>query len=275
MRKLAWFSAGLLLVAACDPISPTLTPTHALSGPTLAPSPVVRPQLPTNEPFEFFGPGSSNPTAAAVPAGGDLPPLAVGTPNAQSQAVQVTTQDGVILPADLYESGTARVPGILMIAPDRAGWLDLPPRLRAAGFTVLSVNLRDSTNIGEFEALIQEVSNIGTVDPARIAVVGAEGGADLALLGCAADLLCDAAALISPTQPTLVGVLAQYNPRPLFIAAARQDASFAVLQALQANTQGPLAYSPLEGAGSGTALLQAHPDLSGAILQWLQGQFAG
>jgi len=273
MPASVWLIAGLFLMAACDPITLTPIPTRALSGPTLAPSPVVRPQLPTNEPFEFNGPGNSNPTAAAVPAGGDLPPLAVGTSVAERQGVQVTTLDGVVLAADLYQSGFDRLPGILMIAPDRSGWQDLPARIEAAGYTVLAVDLRDSSNTGDFEAMIQELSNVGSVDPARIFVIGAEGGADLALLGCAADLLCDAAALISPTQQdALVNAMATYNPRPLFIAAARDDlTAFAVLQALQVNAQGPLVFSPLDSGGRGTALLQTHPDLGDAIIQWLKG----
>jgi dienelactone hydrolase len=269
----------VLLLAACDSFqpAPTITPTRALTGPTLEASPVVRGELPTDVPAGQFV-GVNDPTAAAQPARGDLPPLVIGTSEAGSikQTIQITVGEGRTLTGDLYALGDQRVPGLLMLAPDSSQWLDLPLRLQAAGFTVLVMNVDAATTGEDFSAMLRSLSEAGTVDPSSIGVIGAEGGADLALTGCAADLLCDVVALVSPTQqePLLIA-MQRYNPRAIFLAAGDQDAvSLAAVQAIQEYAQGEAALETGTGAGRGALLVQANQAVGDQLIDWLRGQFA-
>lgn len=272
----------LILIAACDNVAPTPTPTRALSAPTLEASPVLRPLAQEHEPTQFLSAGQNDPTAAALPRDSELPPLPVGTlvPGESRQPINVTAPDGSILTGDLYPTAPdARVPGILMLAPDRSAWLDLPLRLQAEGYTVLSMNAREVGNstaaTGDFSAMIEALSEVSSVDPGRIAVIGAESGADEALAGCAAQLLCDILVLFSPLDSALASdAILRYNPRPLFITAAQDDANFIVADRLRGSAQGTIGFEPIEGQGRGASLLQAQPALADSVIAWLQEQFA-
>jgi hypothetical protein len=266
------------LLAACDSLepAPTVTPTRALTGPTLEASLVVRGEMPTDVPAGQFI-GVNDPTAAAQPARGELPPLVVGTSEAgtSKQTIQITVGEGRTLNGDLYAMGDQRVPGLLMLAPDSSQWLDLPLRLQAAGFTVLVMNVDAATTGEDFSAMLRSLSEAGTVDPGSIGVIGAEAGADLALTGCAADLLCDVVALVSPTQqePLLIA-MQRYNPRAIFLAAGDQDAvSLAAAQAIQEYAQGEAALETGTGGGRGALLVQANPAIGDQLIDWLRGQF--
>lgn len=271
------FTLVLLLLAACDNATPlpTITPTRALTGPTLQASPVVRGELPTESPLQEIG--VNDPTAAAMPSGGELPPLVVGTssPGELKQPIQITTGEGRMLNGDLYAAGVDRVPGLLMLAPDSSQWLDLPLRLQAAGFTVLTMNVDSGTTLADFAAMLRSLSDAGTVDPGQIGVVGAEMGADIALTGCATELLCDVVALVSPTQhdPLLVA-MQRYNPRSIFLAAGQDDTtSYAAVQAIADYAQGEAALETGSGAGRGALLIQANPTIGDRLIEWLRGQF--
>lgn len=277
MRR--WISLAALLLAACDNLSPSIQPTRTLSAPTLAASPVVRPYAQEQEPTALVNAGVNDPTAAALPRDSDLPPLLEGTmiPGESRQPISVTAPDGAILAGDLYAAPTvARPPGVLMLAPDRAAWLDLPLRLQAQGFTVLAVNNRGGGNsnlaTGDFGALLNALSQV--VDPGRLAVVGAESGADEALAGCAAEQLCDALAVFSPLDATLISsAILRYNPRPLFIAAGTGDGAFGVAQTLNSMARGALRFEAIESAARGAGLILAQPALGDALIAWLETQF--
>ncbi len=259
---------SLFVLAACDSPLPMPTPTRALSAPTLAPSPEVLPILPAFDPAQRGGLGQSDPTAAALPAGAELPPLPVGTRalGAAFQAVQVTIASG-ILEGDLYTpSSDLRVPGVLLLAADRAAWLDFPLRLRDAGFTVLSIAY-NTDDPSAFASLIQTLIRVGTVDPTRIAVAAADSAAALALNGCGADALCDAAALLHPQGVTPDAVL-RFNPRPLLIAAPAGDSAAA--EALRPAVAGDAFFLYVPGSfAGGQALALGAPGAQ--MIEWLLG----
>ncbi|MBK8030297.1 MAG: hypothetical protein IPK17_12505 [Chloroflexi bacterium] len=277
LRKLMLIAA--LLLAACDNLTPTLEPTRTLSAPTLASSPVVRPFAPEREPTALLNAGVNDPTAAALPRDSELPPLPEGTiaPGESRQPITVTAPDGTVLEGDLYSAAVLeRPPGILMLAPERSAWLDLPLRLQAQGFTVLAINSRGAgqSNLatGDFAAMLNALSQL--VDPGRLAVIGADSGADEGLAGCATDDLCDALAVLSPLDQTLTSsAILRYNPRPLFIAAGTGDAAFSVAQNLNAAARGTVQFQQIESAARGAALLQAQPALGDALIDWVQAQF--
>ncbi len=274
-RVLLALPCVLFVLLACDFFAPapTLTPTYGLSAPTLPPTAIVRGEVPTQPARNL---GQNDPTAAAVQSGGELPPLAVGTAaNGQvKQDVQVTSAEGRLIQGGLYSSGTKRVPGLLMIAPDSGAWLDLPLRLNAAGFTVLTVNLSDVNGIADFNVLLESLINLPTTDPGRLAVIGAEGGADLALSGCAAAPLCDAVALVSPVDSQAdrlaVGGL---SPRPLLVAVGSNDpVSAALASELVSSTSGPQQLEQRPDTARGTQLIENNPNIGDALIRWLQLQ---
>ena len=269
----------LTALPACDNLTAAPTPTRTISAPTLEASPVVRPYAQEHEPTAFINAGINDPTAAALPRDSELPPLFEGTalPGESRQAISLTSPDGTVLEGDLYTALVLeRPPGVLMLAPDRTAWLDLPLRLQAQGFTVLAMESRGGGNsnlaTGDFGAMLGALSEV--VDPGRLAVIGAEDGADEALGGCAAELLCDALVLFSPLEATSASsAILRYNPRPLFIAAGTGDPAFGVAQSLNTAARGTIQFEQVESSGRGAALLQAQPALADAIIAWLRAQF--
>jgi hypothetical protein len=266
----------LALAAGCAVDVPTLTPTRApLSGPTIAVTSNPFSGPPTEPPpnSEAAGPGQNNPTAAALPNQAALPPLAVGAAAGVEQTVELAAPDGTLLTGALLAHSEARLPGVLLLGPDRLGWGDFPNQLYAAGFTVLVMQPRADSALADFPAMLDALTS-GIADPARIAVIGAGAGADITLRGCAAAPACAAAALLSPLDPGLPDILFQYNPRPLFLTASAEDQeSFAVASELDASATGDKLLQPLERAGQGTAILQNRPDVADLLIAWLQRQF--
>ncbi len=280
----------LLFAAACGdaPIPPlTATPTRALSGPTLEPSPTTDVHPPTQDILEdniLGGPGQNIPEAADIAANSALPPVIQGTPGAfsGSQRVQLTMPDGAALMGDIYQAATTdngngtpqpplRMPGVLLLGASIAEWGDFPARVRDAGYTVLVMELRDSSGVADFTTMLRGLSGANTVNPGLMAVIGAGQGADLALIGCAVDLLCDTAVLLSPvSRDTLLNVMPNYNPRPLLIAASTQDVNGVQTgEALRVAATGEAVFQPIAAAGSGAALIFNAPDLTGVIGTWL------
>jgi hypothetical protein len=187
------------------------------------------------------------------------------------QHIQITTADGILLDGDFYHSGDTRMPGVLMLAADRTAWGDFPGKIHDAGFTVLAVNIRQDAPESDMTVMLQSLTT-GEADPARLAVIGADSGADEALIGCSGELLCDALILLSPTNnQALLKAMPAFNPRPLFLAASQDDAaSFGMVQSLQAGATGDVFLQPFTSAGHGTELLVNRPDLGDLIIQWLQ-----
>ncbi len=272
MRR--WLAlAGLALLAGCAQAAPTLTPTRALSGPTLAPSPTFMPRFAAEAPLGLGEAGQNNPTAAALAPGGAMPPLSADAAVAGDvrRGVKITAADGALLEGDLYQTGTVRLPGVLLLAESRAMWGEWPAALHSAGFTVLVMDMRPAFSASDVTVMLQALAS-GEADPARLGVIGAGAGAAAALRGCAVELLCDAAGLLSPSgDPALTDALARYNPRPLFLAASQDDPeAFAMIEALRAAATGQVQFQPFASAGVGAAMLQLRPDLGDLLIAWLK-----
>jgi hypothetical protein len=263
-------------LAACDDVGqPTATPLPpTFTGPTVAPSPTVNVVQMTNVPFDEVFVGQNDPTAAALPRDAALPPLGVG-PAGDAQQVAITAEDGAQLAGVLYQSGAVRLPGVLLLAESPQAWGDFPKQLHDAGFTVLVMGVRPEAALADFRVMMQSLSS-GEADPARLGVVGAGVGANVALLGCSGEPLCDTAALLSPSNGTsLVNAMLAFNPRPLFLTASQDDAdSFAAAKSLQSAARGEVLMQPFDTAGHGVALLINRPDLSNLIIQWLKRQLS-
>jgi hypothetical protein len=286
-RRLACVSAvGLLLVtAACsilDPPLPTATLPPFLSGPTIAatwtvfPSLLERDPLDTRDEAAFLG--GYDLTAAALPPDYALPP-ADGDflPNQVGRQITLVAVDGTLLNGAYYQpvdqpADAPRRPGLLLLARDGNGWGDWPVQLYDAGFTVLVMNVRGDAPASDFTVMMQSLSS-GEADASRLAVIGGGVGADVALLGCAVEALCDALVLLSPsnTEP-IVAAMSVYSPRPLFLSAAENDGNaFPAVQVLRGVTRGPVVVQTYAGGGAGAELIVNQAALGGLITDWLRG----
>jgi hypothetical protein len=272
----------VLLITGCGafPQAEGATPTRNLSAPTLAPTATtfIRNSDELYGDTQFGDDGQNNLTAAALPNSGALPPLQSGTREpGGSESVQLILNNGQSLLGDMYEqiNPERRVPGILIIGRDRLSWGLLPAELFAAGFTVLVVELPPETRVEDLDVVLTSFSENGTVDPGRIAVIGAEETADMTLPGCAAYPICDAAVLLTPQQQEpLVNSLSEFSPRPLFIATSHADeAHYATASALVAAYVDGTRFVEF-ASGEGTALLALNSDLSAMIVQWLKAVFS-
>lgn len=284
VRRLIWIALLAILLAGCDtlaPEPPTAPPTWEFTGATLAPTPTVLNLPPTEVPLNFGQPGLNNPEAAALPPQSDMPPLALdgGQPGVVGRTVQIALGEGQFLTGRLFENPPlileqgeilSRLPGVLLVGASLDGWGDFPERLRDAGFTVMAVDFSPAANVNAFTTALHVFSQSQTVNPGLMGTIGTGQGASLALLGCAADPLCDAAALIGPTDAeTLFAGLPGYNPRPLFSAASRDDATaFETAQALAQAVGAGADLHTYEGGASGLQLLAGQPELVDLLAAW-------
>lgn len=260
-----------LALTACDLPSrttATLTPTRSLSAPPIqsSPSPEIlsSDELYQNDEGVFIG--QSNPTVAALPVDGDLPPVRVGD---SGNVVDVVLSDGSVLFGDLYQTGDERRPGILMVGSDRASWGTLPLELQTAGFTVLVMETGLIPQAQHIETMLRTFINVGTVDPARIGVIGEAQGADIVMLACAVDELCDVIALLSPlSRDSLLNIIPSYGTRPILVASSNQDSeAYPTALMLSQTAQGDTRFIETN-AGRGSGLLQFRPDLSSELVSW-------
>jgi hypothetical protein len=260
-------------LASCAGDFPTITPTPSLTGPTLEASATVNPlPFPSIVPGENYFENYFDPTAAGLAPGAQLPPERVGTPVPSQlfQEIVLNAMDGTPMFGDLYQQ-SERVPGVLLITRNRLDWGTLPEQLYQAGYTVLTMDIRSNAGLEDFEVMLQALSS-GIADPGRLVVMGGDEGADLAMIGCATDLLCDAVALLSPIgRDTLLNAMITYNPRPILLAASEQtQEAFLTIQALQAAATGNATYQTFQDTSSGAQIVQAHTELIDVIIGWVQ-----
>lgn len=274
IRLLIWVL--LILLPACAgfgaPMTPT--PTRDFSAPTIAPSPTVRFQ--TSDQLYDDNPdaGINDPTAAAAPSRGILPPLELGTPSADGGVpIQIALPNDVVLSGTMYQQGEARVPGVVLFASDVTVWGDLPQMLVDGGMTALV--MPPLPRADQMTVVMESFIEVGTVDPARLAAVGIAESADLVMMACALDEICDAAVLLNPqSRDTLANLMPNYGERPLLIAASTEDAT-AYAVALALSSRGDHVERLDYEQGVGTQLLMRNTGLQQGIVRWLVGVFGG
>ena len=276
MMRFLWLSLIVLLSACVLPTQPTMTPTRVLSAPTLAVSttPVIRSSgelYPTDE-GAFIG--QTNPTQAALPVDSEPVPIPHAG-GASDMVIDVVLEDGSVLQGDLYTDGTTRQAGILLVGVDRLAWGTLPLALQSAGYTVLVMEIGDIPQAQHVEVMLRTFINLGSVDPSRIGVIGEAQAADVALVACAFDTLCDAVALFSPlTRDTLLNVMPSYGMRPLLLMTSNQDAeSYPVTLALSQVAQGEMRFIETI-AGRGASIIQLQPEYISEVVAWFVAYLA-
>ena len=228
-----------LILSACGLEGPAAvpTPTPTDAGPILAASATVNPLLPT-------GDGNSShrreqPHAGRAARGGRAgggPASPTPRPTESFLPLMISAADGLILQATFYSGPTGSAPVAVLLHQEggsRSDWEPLAQQLQAAGYAVLTLDLRGHGDTGgvvnwalvrdDVAAALALLFDLGGVDQARIVLVGAGVGANLALNACADTSGCAAAVLLSPGLDyhgiTTADALARLGVRPLLIVA--------------------------------------------------------
>ena len=222
-----------------------------------------------------------------------------------TERITFQTTDRVEIVGDYYPVAGPAEAGVLflhMMPADRSSWQSLASKFKAAGFSCLAIDLRghgESVNKDgqtldfhlfsdqdhqasrlDVEAAANWLINHGT-RPDRLIIVGASIGANLALEFLANPPASPAAAALSPgldyhgvkTEPAVRKMHAQQS---LFLAASREDEYsaesaqklYAVIEAV------PKELKLFQGAGHGTAMFAAQPELEQTIVTWVASQLA-
>lgn len=222
----------ITLLAACDAVAPTLTPTRLVSGPTLAASATV--QILDSEQLygtsvAFGGDGQNNSTAAPLPSRGGLPPIMRATAVGGLPArIEIFLTDETSVVGELYSTGDAllRGPGLLLLGSETTLWGTTGVQARASGITVLMIPLPQTPAPTDLNTLLTALSELPTVDPSRVGVVVQGPDTDLLFAECAALPLCDFAGLIGPhDRDLLINAFRTYSPRPLLLVVGENDAA--------------------------------------------------
>ncbi len=212
--------------------------------------------------------GETSRGLASFPAGAVLPPVATGL---SERGVKILLDATSSISGELYQTNGPRQPGVLLLGDDISAWRTLPIRLSQSGYVALVLKTDAMTQSRQLETMLQSLIAIPNVDAGVIAVVGEGRAADLAALGCAVNSLCDALALLSPlSRDTLLNMLPSFGNRPLWLAAANDDAeAHNTASALAEAAQGEAQFVSVN-EGRGAAMLDFQPTLEDELVAWLQ-----
>lgn len=235
------------------------------------------------------------------------PPLCgEGFTLAQAKEAQVTvrisTRDGVTLAGSYYPPAHGPVPAVLllhMLARDRTDWNPLAAKFQAAGWAVLSLDLRGhggshlqggktvhwrdfsdadfNKMVLDVEAAQEHLKGLKEVDPGKMAIVGASIGCNIALNFASDHPQVRALILLSPGLEYR-GVLSEpamkrygASRRPALIVSSTDDPYSAdSSKRLKALAEARASLILYQRAGHGTRMLTQEKDLEGRIVSWLK-----
>lgn len=203
---------------------------------------------------------------ASLPSGAILPPAPSG---ASERGVRLLLDARTMIQGELYAGGGEPEPAILILGDETSAWGALPLKLSQAGFVVLALQIGPTTPARQVDLMLQSLIAIPGVNAGAIGLVGEARYADLAMLGCVVNTLCDALALFSPTsRETLLNMIPSFGSRPLWLAASRSDSqSHAAALSLSQALPGQAQFVEVYG-GHGATLLEAEPSLADQLVNW-------
>lgn len=201
---------------------------------------------------------------ASLPAGAILPPAPSG---ASERGVTILLDAKTTIPGELYRRGAQPEPAILILGAEISAWGSLPQQLSHAGFVVLALQIGPTTPASQVDLMLQSLIAIPGVNAGAIGIVGEARSADLAMLACSVNTLCDALALFSPiSRDTLLNMLPSFGARPLWLAASSHDSeSYAAGLALSLAASGPAQFIEAAG-GRGAEMLMVQSDLADRLV---------
>jgi alpha-beta hydrolase superfamily lysophospholipase len=209
---------------------------------------------------------------------------------AGASSVTVTTEDGLTLSATLYEPRVTPAPAVIllhMLGRSRADWAPLAEGIAARGLVALAVDLRGHGDSGggpsgddltpmlrDVKAALAWLQARPGLATASVGIAGASLGAALAVLTAAAHPGVRSVALLSPGLEyrglRVEAAMRAYGARHALLVASREDA-YAVRSARTLASGPACQLQLLEAAGHGTVMLQRHPALGPAVVDWFAG----
>lgn len=217
---------------------------------------------------------------AAAPASKGLAfPTDVSVPTADGKTVAAS----VGVPAKGAQNGVVFVH---MAGRNKEDWAPVADKFYRQGLLVLTVDLRGhGANVtgdappaltgADWSAMVEDVraavADLKKRGAEKVALVGAEVGANLALLVAADDPTVASVAMLSPGldyKGLLPGEAAKrYGARPLLLVASKDDAyGLRSATALDAVSPGPHTVQVFEAAGKGTKMFNREPSLESQLL---------
>lgn len=198
--------------------------------------------------------------------------------------------DATTLAGEFYESSSRPAPGVVlvhMLTRSKTDWHGLPDRLRDAGITALTIDLRghgaSSGSASDLAAMVQDVRAAAqwlatrqNVRPDAIAIVGASLGASLALLAAAELPQVRVIGLLSPSLDyrglrTDRALVKRLGSRAIWLAASTEDPlALRTLRDMAAENSGPREQVVSTTAAHGTVLLERDRDVARALVDWLR-----
>ncbi len=223
--------------------------------------------------------------------------LLLPVPSALAAEVELAADDGTALHGT-YEQQEGTDKGVLFVhGKDRqsSDWKFLANRLNTSGFTSLAIDLRGhGTNVAEgqpkpelseedYQAMLGDVqAGIAFLKEkgiAQVVLVGADLGANLALLAASQDESIVNVVMLSPALKykgvRADGAIRAYGTRPVLMVVSNDDpysAKSGLL--LEAEAQGTKHLEIYTAAGRGATMLNREPALEGLIQSWLLGSHA-
>jgi alpha-beta hydrolase superfamily lysophospholipase len=207
---------------------------------------------------------------------------------ATGRAVALTAPDGTPLAAMIYEGAPRPAPAVVlvhMLGRSKDEWNAVALRLQEAGLTVLTVDLRGHGGSGgsrtslsamttDVRAAVEWLSAHASVRPGAIAIVGASLGASLSALAAADLATVRGVGMISPALDyrglRLDPALNKLGRRPLWLVASTEDPyALRTIREL-AVAEGSREQRLSAARAHGTALFDADPDLTPALVDWLR-----
>jgi pyridoxine 5-phosphate synthase len=209
---------------------------------------------------------------------------------AAGRAVTFSSSDGTTLAGEIYEAASRPSPGVVfvhMLSRSRADWRELPDRVREAGITALTIDLRGHGGSGgsaadlavmvqDVQAAVSWLASRPNVRPDAIAIVGASLGASLALLAAVDLPQVRAVGAVSPSLDyrglrTDVALVKRLGPRSLWLAASAEDPlALRTLRDMAAEPSGPREQLVSTAVAHGTVLLDRDADAARTLVDWLR-----
>jgi alpha-beta hydrolase superfamily lysophospholipase len=212
------------------------------------------------------------------------------TVSAAGRPVTFQSLDGTMIAGEFFEAATRPSPGVVlvhMLSRNKGDWHGLPDRIRDAGITALTIDLRghggSSGSPSDLAAMVQDVRAAArwlaarpNVRPDAIAIVGASLGASLALLAAADTQLVRAIGAVSPSLDyrglrTDTALIKRIGARPIWLAASTEDPlALRTVRDFAAESSGPREQHVSSVAAHGTQLLDRDGDVARALVDWLR-----
>lgn len=214
-----------------------------------------------------------------------------------SAELTLVAADGMRIAATECRAAVTPSPGLILVhmfGSDRGAWAAFASRARREGYSVIAIDMRghgdsaalnpDAPQYRRFTApdwlnVLQDIeaARVALVergtDPARIGVVGASIGANLAAAYAADHGEIAALVLLSPGQDykgvEVAGAFARYGKRPSLLVTTEGDSYAAdTSRALHRSATGFSELREFAGVYHGTEMLDAIPNTTVQILQW-------